>query len=52
MLSPFAPDTMDRLRDSLRLPLDVFRIDELGRPIEAGHAIGPKQQYFPAVPSA
>ncbi len=49
MLYPFAPGTMERLRESLRLPGDVFRIDELGTPIPAGHAIGEKQVYFPAV---
>ncbi|HVZ36111.1 MAG TPA: class I tRNA ligase family protein, partial [Polyangiaceae bacterium] len=35
MLYPFVPSTMDRLRESLRLPPDVFRIDELGTPIPA-----------------
>jgi methionyl-tRNA synthetase len=30
MLYPFVPRTMDRLRDSLRLPPSVFRLDELG----------------------
>ena len=50
MLYPFVPETMERLRESLRLEPDVFRIDELGRPIRAGHAIGAKQQFFPAVP--
>lgn len=49
MLYPFAPETMDKLRESLRLPSDLFRIEELGKPIPAGHAIGPKQQFFPAV---
>jgi methionyl-tRNA synthetase len=50
MLYPFAPDTMNRLRQSLRLAPDVFRVDELGRPIAPGHAIGPKQQFFPPAP--
>jgi len=49
MLYPFAPETMERLRDSLRLPPTVFRIDELGTPIPAGHEVGPKQPYFPVV---
>jgi len=48
MLYPFVPGTMDRLRESLRLPPGVFRIDELGTPIPAGHELGPKQAYFPA----
>lgn len=50
MLYPFVPETMDRLRESLQLPPEVFCVDELGTPIPAGHAIGAKQQYFPAVP--
>jgi len=50
MLYPFVPQTMDRLRESLRLPPTVFRIDELGVPIPAGHAVGPKQEYFPVPP--
>ncbi len=49
MLWPFVPETMDRLRQSLRLDPSVFSIDELGKPIPAGHEIGPKGQYFPAV---
>jgi methionyl-tRNA synthetase len=47
MLYPFVPGTMDRLRESLRLPPTSFSIDELGIPIPAGHAIGPKGDYFP-----
>jgi methionyl-tRNA synthetase len=50
MLYPFVPQTMERLRESLRLEKDVFRVEELGRPIPAGHQIGEKQQYFPGVP--
>ncbi|WP_438040079.1 methionine--tRNA ligase [Sorangium sp. So ce128] len=50
MLYPFVPATMDRLRESLRLPPEVFRLEELGTPIPAGHAIGPKQVYFAPVP--
>jgi methionyl-tRNA synthetase len=49
MLHPFAPATMDKLRESLKLPETVFNIDELGSGIPAGHKIGEKQQYFPAV---
>jgi methionyl-tRNA synthetase len=49
MLYPFVPSTMDRLRQSLRLPETVFRIDELGTPIPAGHELGQKLPYFPAV---
>jgi methionyl-tRNA synthetase len=47
MLYPFAPSTMDRLRESLQLPPEVFRIDELGKPIPAGHVLGPLVPYFP-----
>jgi methionyl-tRNA synthetase len=49
MLYPFVPDTMEKLRESLKLPKDVFRVEELGTPIPAGHAIGEQQEYFPAV---
>ncbi|MBL7714405.1 MAG: class I tRNA ligase family protein [Bdellovibrionales bacterium] len=49
LLYPFAPETMERLRETLRLPKDVFRVEELGTPIAPGHEIGPKQQFFPAV---
>jgi methionyl-tRNA synthetase len=49
MLYPFVPSTMDRLRQSLRLPESVFRIDELGTPIPAGHELGQKLAYFPVV---
>ncbi len=52
MLYPFAPQTMDRVRESLNLPESVFTLDELGTGIPAGHAIGQKQQYFPAVEGA
>ncbi|MCM2323335.1 MAG: class I tRNA ligase family protein [Oligoflexia bacterium] len=49
LLYPFAPETMNRLRETLRLGPEVFRLEELGTGIPAGHEIGPKQQYFPAV---
>ena len=49
MLYPFVPSTMDRVRESLRLPPSVFRIDELGTPIAPGHEVGPVAQYFPSV---
>jgi methionyl-tRNA synthetase len=51
MLYPIVPQAMDRLRESLRLEPGVFRVEELGTPIPAGHAIGQKQQFFPAVDS-
>lgn len=52
MLYPFVPDTMDRLRQSLQLPVSVWSVDELGTPIPAGHAIGQKLPYFPSDPAA
>ena len=52
MLHPFVPGAMERLRTSLRLPESVLSIDELGSGIEAGHEVGEKQVYFPAVESA
>jgi methionyl-tRNA synthetase len=51
MLYPFVPSTMDKLRESLRLPPSVFSLDELGTPLPAGHEIGLKQTYFPGVAS-
>jgi methionyl-tRNA synthetase len=47
MLYPFVPETMDRLRQSLALEPSIFSLDELGRPMAAGHSIGQKLQYFP-----
>jgi methionyl-tRNA synthetase len=49
MLYPFAPQTMDRVRQSLNLPESVFSLDELGKPMAPGHVIGQKAQYFPPV---
>jgi methionyl-tRNA synthetase len=52
LLYPFAPETMEKLRVSLRLPETVFRLEELGTGIPAGHQIGEKTQYFPAAGAA
>ncbi len=49
LLYPFVPDTMDRVRQVLRLPADVFRVDELGTGIAPGHAVGALVPFFPAV---
>ena len=49
MLYPFAPQTMERVRQSLNLPESVFTLSELGTGISSGQVIGEKQQYFPAV---
>jgi methionyl-tRNA synthetase len=47
MLYPFVPSTMEKVRQSLNLPENVFKVDELGIPIPAGHVIGQKQEFFP-----
>jgi methionyl-tRNA synthetase len=52
MLYPFVPSTMEKLRESLKLAPSTFRIEELGTGIPAGHEIGEKQQFFPAVEGA
>lgn len=52
MLQPFVPQTMEKVRQTLNLPESVFTLDELGTGIPAGHVIGQKQQYFPAVEGA
>ncbi|XGC82006.1 methionine--tRNA ligase [Bdellovibrio bacteriovorus] len=49
MLAPFVPETVDALRKSLNLPESALRAEELGTGIPAGHKIGPKGVYFPAV---
>ncbi len=49
MLSPFAPETIDRVRQSLNLPETVYSLDELAQPISAGHEIGEQREYFPKV---
>ncbi len=49
MLSPFAPQVMDRLRRSLGLSEDALDINQLGVPLEAGHKIGEQMDYFPNV---
>ena len=47
MLYPFVPHTMERLRESLNLPKEVFSVDELGKPINHGHKIGEMRRFFP-----
>lgn len=49
MLAPFAPATMNELRQTLNLPESVMKADELGTGIPAGHKINPQRTYFPAV---
>jgi methionyl-tRNA synthetase len=50
MLYPFVPSTMDKVRQAMNLPESVFCIEELGKPLPAGHRIDQKQEFFPAVP--
>ncbi|MES2963112.1 MAG: class I tRNA ligase family protein, partial [Bdellovibrionota bacterium] len=52
MLAPFAPHTMNELRQSLNLPESVMRADELGTGMASGHEIKDKRAYFPAVEGA
>ncbi len=47
MLYPFTPATMDRVRQSLNLPEDVFRVESLGTPMPAGHVLGEQLPFFP-----
>ena len=49
MLHPFAPATMDRLRKSMNLPEDVLSVDELGKPVAAGHKVSEMLEFFPKV---
>ncbi|MFS4460042.1 methionine--tRNA ligase [Bdellovibrio sp. HCB2-146] len=49
MLAPFVPSTMEEVRKTLNLPENVFRAEELGTGIPAGHQINAKSVYFPAV---
>ena len=49
MLSPFAPETMEKLRKSLNLDESVYSIDELGKEFPADHTIGEQVEYFPVV---
>jgi methionyl-tRNA synthetase len=48
MLSPVAPETMEKLRVSLNLPESVYSIDELGQPMPENHKINEQTEYFPA----
>lgn len=49
MLSPFAPETMEKLRKSMNLPESVYSIDELKNVFPENHKIGEQAEYFPAV---
>ena len=52
MLAPFVPQTMNELRLTLNLPEDIMKASELGTGLPAGHSIGEKRTYFPAVEGA
>ena len=47
MLSPFVPETMEKLRKSLNLGPEVLSVSELGQPMPENHSIGDKSEYFP-----
>ncbi|MCS6970704.1 MAG: class I tRNA ligase family protein [Planctomycetota bacterium] len=47
MLHPFVPATMERLRQSLALSADIYRVEQFGQPLPAGHAIAAMQRFFP-----
>ena len=47
MLYPFAPETVDRVRQCLNLPESIYRIEHLATPIEAGHEVSPIVEFFP-----
>lgn len=49
MLSPFAPETMEKVRKSLNLPESVYSIDELQNEFPENHKIGKQTDYFPNV---
>ncbi len=49
MLAPFAPATMNELRQTLNLPESVMIADELGTGMKAGHKLNPQRTYFPQV---
>ena len=49
MLYPIAPYTMEKLRETLNLPKEVYNIKELGIPFNEGHKINEQTSYFPSV---
>ncbi|WP_127718510.1 methionine--tRNA ligase [Halobacteriovorax sp. HLS] len=49
MLSPFAPETMEKLRKSLNLPESIYALDELKNDFPQNHKIGEQVEYFPSV---
>ena len=46
MLYPFVPQTMEKLAATLNLDSKVFKVDNLGSGLPAGHTINEKQVYF------
>jgi len=49
MLHPFAPDTMEKLRETLGLNESVYSIKELLIPINSGVKINKQVDYFPSL---
>lgn len=49
LLAPFAPTTVNELRKSLNLPETIFKAEELGTGLPAGHEIHAMGKFFPAV---
>lgn len=47
MLYPFVPTTIEKLRESLNLPISIYNLDELATDIPAGHQVGEIQEFFP-----
>lgn len=48
MLYPFAPQTMERVRESLGLGKEVWSVDQLGVEFVPGSNINTKTKYFPS----
>ncbi|MCY4444556.1 MAG: class I tRNA ligase family protein [Proteobacteria bacterium] len=46
LLAPFAPQTMDTLRENLNLSEDVYSVDQLGIPLPHDHEIAPLKSFF------
>lgn len=51
MLHPFAPKTIDRLRETLNLEKDIYNVENLATGIAGGHKINEQREYFPKVES-
>ena len=47
MLHPFVPMTMEKLRKTLNLPEEIYKISEFGKPLPENHSINEQTDYFP-----